>query len=116
LAKEVFTIEIVADLGRRAAAVLKEGGYQNVSTRIGDGYQGWPEHAPFDRIIVTAAPDHVPQPLVAQLAPDGRMVIPVGPVGGLQELLVITKTDKGVVQKRTIPVMFVPLTRSPVRK
>jgi protein-L-isoaspartate(D-aspartate) O-methyltransferase len=111
LVKQVFTIEIVPELGRRAASVLKEAGCTNVSVRIGDGYQGWPEHAPFDRIIVTAAPDHIPQPLVDQLAKDGRMIIPVGPVGGLQELIVLTRTDKGVVQQKTIPVRFVPLTR-----
>ncbi len=111
LTRQVFSIEIVPELGRRAATVLKDGGYRNVDVRIGDGYGGWPEHAPFDRIMVTAAPDHVPQPLVAQLAVGGRMVIPVGPAGGFQELLVVEKTASGVVQKRTIPVIFVPLTR-----
>ncbi len=111
LAREVFSIEIVPELGTRAAAVLKSGGYKNVTVKIGDGYGGWPEHAPFDRIIVTAAPDHVPQPLVDQLAVGGRMVIPVGPAGGFQELLVLDKGAAGVVRKRTIPVIFVPLTR-----
>lgn len=111
LAKQVFSIEIIPELGRRATGSLKEHGYTNVEVRIGDGYAGWPEHAPYDRIIVTAAPDHVPQPLVQQLAAGGRMVIPVGPAGGFQELLVIEKTPAGVVQKRTIPVIFVPLTR-----
>jgi protein-L-isoaspartate(D-aspartate) O-methyltransferase len=116
LVKQVFTIEIVPELGRRAAAVLKEARYRNVTVKVGDGYQGWPEQAPFDRIIVTAAPDHVPQPLIDQLAMNGRMIIPVGPVGGVQELIVVTKTDKGVVQRKTIPVLFVPLIRGQIRE
>ena len=111
LASHVWTIEIVPDLGTRAAALLKELGFANVTVRVGDGYAGWPEHAPFDRIIVTAAPDHVPQPLVQQLAIGGRMIIPVGPAGGLQELVVIEKTAAGLVEKKTIPVVFVPLIR-----
>src|SRR5215470_10857290 len=78
LAREVYTIEIVAELGEMARANLERLGYRNVSTKIGDGYQGWAEHAPFDAIIVTAAPNHVPPPLIAHLAPGGRMVIPVG--------------------------------------
>jgi protein-L-isoaspartate(D-aspartate) O-methyltransferase len=109
---KVYTIEIVAPLGERARDVLQELGYRNVEVRIGDGYKGWPEAAPFDAIIVTAAPDHMPQPLVDQLAPEGRMVIPVGSRYGTQELLVITKDAGGrAVTKRTIPVRFVPLTR-----
>ncbi|MCC6197665.1 MAG: protein-L-isoaspartate(D-aspartate) O-methyltransferase [Burkholderiales bacterium] len=109
---KVYTIEIVAPLGQQARALLAELGYANVEVRIGDGYQGWPEAAPFDGIVVTAAPDHVPQPLVDQLAPNGRMVIPVGSVHGLQDLLVISKgADGRAVTKRTIPVRFVPLTR-----
>jgi protein-L-isoaspartate(D-aspartate) O-methyltransferase len=111
LARSVSSIEIVPELGTHAAAVLKGAGYSNVIVRIGDGYAGWPERAPFDRIIVTAAPDHVPEPLVRQLAIGGRMVIPVGPAGGIQELLIIEKTGTGVLEKRTIPVVFVPLTR-----
>lgn len=106
---QVFTIEIVEELGKTAAALLKDLGYANIRTRIGDGYGGWPEAAPFDRIMVTAAPDHVPQPLVDQLAVGGRMIIPVG--RDYQELIVVTKTPQGVVQQRTIPVRFVPLTR-----
>jgi protein-L-isoaspartate(D-aspartate) O-methyltransferase len=105
----VFTIEIVEDLGRMAAALLEELGYTNVRSRIGDGYGGWPDEAPFDRIMVTAAPDHVPQPLIDQLAVGGRMIIPVG--RDYQELIVLSKTAQGVVQQRTIPVRFVPLTR-----
>jgi len=109
---KVYTIEIVAPLGERAREVLNELGYKNVSVRIGDGYKGWAEAAPFDAIIVTAAPDHIPQPLVEQLAPKGRMVIPVGSRQGIQDLLVITKDAEGrAVTKRTIAVRFVPLTR-----
>ena len=92
---KVYTIEIVAPLGEQARALLAELGYRNVEVRIGDGYKGWPEAAPFDAIIVTAAPDHVPQPLVDQLAPGGRMVIPVGRQHGIQDLLVITKAADG---------------------
>jgi len=109
LVREVYTIEIVPELARRASATLKELGYSRVQVREGDGYAGWPAHAPFDRIMVTAAPDEVPQPLVDQLAPGGRMVIPVG--RGEQWLTVVEKTPMGVVERRTIPVRFVPLTR-----
>ena len=109
----VFTIEIVEPLGLRAAAALDAAGYGNVTTRIGDGYVGWPEEAPFDAIVVTAAPDHVPEPLVEQLATGGRLVLPVGPVGGRQELQVLEKQADGEVErKRVIPVRFVPLTRN----
>jgi protein-L-isoaspartate(D-aspartate) O-methyltransferase len=109
---KVYTIEIVAPLGERAREVLNGLGYKNVEVRIGDGYKGWPEAAPFDAIIVTAAPDHIPQPLIEQLAPRGRMVIPVGSRHGTQDLLVITKDADGrAVTKRTIEVRFVPLTR-----
>lgn len=109
---KVYTIEIVAPLGESARDRLKELGYRNVEVRIGDGYKGWPEAAPFDAIMVTAAPDHIPQPLIEQLAPSGRMVIPVGSRYGVQELLVITKDlDGRAVTKRTIAVRFVPLTR-----
>lgn len=108
----VYTIEIVAPLGEQARALLAELGYRNVDVRIGDGYAGWPDAAPFDAVVVTAAPDHVPQPLVDQLKPEGRMVIPVGREGGIQQLLVITKDRDGrAATRRTIPVRFVPLTR-----
>ena len=109
LSAHVYTIEIVEPLGRRAESLLRELGYDRVRVRIGDGYAGWPEEAPFDRIMVTAAPDHVPQPLLDQLAEGGRMIIPVG--REYQELIVITRTAGGIVQQRTIPVRFVPLTR-----
>jgi protein-L-isoaspartate(D-aspartate) O-methyltransferase len=108
----VYTIEIVRPLGERAAAVLKELQYTNVETRIGDGYAGWPSAAPFDAIVVTAAPDHVPQPLVDQLKPGGRLVIPVGAQIGGQDLQVIEKSADGrTVRRSTLPVRFVPLTR-----
>jgi protein-L-isoaspartate(D-aspartate) O-methyltransferase len=109
---KVYTIEIVAPLGEKARALLAELGYRNVEVRIGDGYKGWPEAAPFDAIVVTAAPDHVPQPLVDQLAPGGRMVIPVGRRNSVQDLLVITKAADGrTVTRKALQVHFVPLTR-----
>jgi protein-L-isoaspartate(D-aspartate) O-methyltransferase len=113
LVAQVLSIEIVEALARRAGEQLAALGYRNVTVRAGDGYAGWPEQAPFDRIIVTAGADHVPQPLVDQLRPGGRMVIPVGKGGNLQ-LTVIDKNKKGRIGKRRIlPVSFVPLTRKP---
>jgi len=107
-AAEVYTIEIVEPLGRRAASVLEELGYDNVHVRIGDGYRGWPEAAPFDAIIVTAAPEHVPQPLVDQLAEGGRMIVPVG---GWDQVLVLLERKGGEVTRRSVlPVRFVPMT------
>ena len=107
LAADVYTIEIVPALSEIARANLERLGYTNVRTRIGDGYQGWPEHAPFDAIIVTAAADHIPPPLIAQLRTEGRMVIPVG-----QMLMVLEKhADESITTKTVIPVRFVPLTR-----
>jgi protein-L-isoaspartate(D-aspartate) O-methyltransferase len=111
VAREVYTIEIVPELAERSSKVLKELGYANVHVRAGDGYAGWPEHAPFDAVIVTAAPDHVPQPLVDQLKIDGRLVIPVG--RGEQDLLVYTRTKDGLREEDRLPVRFVPLTRKP---
>jgi protein-L-isoaspartate(D-aspartate) O-methyltransferase len=108
IAGEVYTIEIVEPLCKEAAATLARLGYANVHVRCGDGYRGWPEAAPFDAIIVTAAPDHVPQPLVDQLKPLGRMCIPVGDM--YQELMLITKTEHGVTQQEMLPVRFVPMT------
>jgi protein-L-isoaspartate(D-aspartate) O-methyltransferase len=108
----VYSIEIVPSLGARAGALLAELGYRNIELRIGDGYAGWPDAAPFDAIVVTAAPDTVPQPLLDQLKPGGRMVIPVGARGATQELLVITKAADGkALSRRVLPVRFVPLTR-----
>ena len=109
LASEVYSIEILPELARAAGDKLKELGYDNVVVREGDGYHGWIEHAPFDGIIVTAAPERIPQPLVEQLSPGGRMVIPVG--GFFQELKVFTKDRDGrVTEKDIIPVRFVPMT------
>jgi protein-L-isoaspartate(D-aspartate) O-methyltransferase len=110
LAGEVYTIEIVPGLGKMDRANLERLGYNNVSTKIGDGYQGWAEHAPFDAIIVTAAPDHPPPPLIGQLRPGGRMVIPVG--GFDQKLSVLAKHADGTATTTIIaPVRFVPLIR-----
>lgn len=110
LAKDVYTIEIVESLGKSAAKTLQRFGYANVHPKIGDGYKGWPEHAPFDSIIVTAAPDHIPPALIEQLKPGGRLVIPVGKFA--QQLMVITKNADGSTKRQTIaPVQFVPLTR-----
>lgn len=109
LAERVYTIEIVPELARLAETRLKELGYANVTVREGDGYRGWPEHAPFDGIIVTAAPERIPQPLLDQLAPGGIMVIPVG--GFFQELKVFRKSADGrVTEKDILPVRFVPMT------
>ena len=113
LAREVWTIEIVPELAAAATALLRELGLGNVHLRLGDGRSGWPDHAPFDRIMVTAAPDEIPAALIEQLAVGGRLVIPVGSQGGPQWMMVVDKTGSGVVQKRTIPVQFVPLTRDP---
>ena len=112
LVAKVTTIEIVAPLGKRATQLLGELGYRNVDVRIGDGYGGWPAAAPFDAIIVTAAPSAIPQPLIDQLKPGGRMVIPVGGSSDVQQLLVVQKhTDGRTTTKRTLAVRFVPLTR-----
>lgn len=109
LVKEVYSIEILCPLADSARERLRGMGYKNVEVRCGDGYRGWPEKAPFDVILVAAAPDHVPEPLVNQLAPGGRLVIPVG--RGDQELVVIEKDAKGKVRKRdALPVRFVPMT------
>jgi protein-L-isoaspartate(D-aspartate) O-methyltransferase len=108
IAREVYTIEIIESLTRTAEARLKKMGYKNITVKHGDGYQGWKEHAPFDGVIVTAAPDHIPQPLVDQLKVGGRMVIPVG--SRFQELKLLTKTEEGVKEKSVIPVSFVPMT------
>jgi protein-L-isoaspartate(D-aspartate) O-methyltransferase len=112
LARRVFTIEIVEMLGRRAASTLERLGYDNVTARVGDGYAGWPDEAPFDAIIVTAAPEEIPAPLVDQLAVGGRLVIPVGAQDEVQVLQVLTKHNDGtVVVSNVIAVRFVPLTR-----
>jgi protein-L-isoaspartate(D-aspartate) O-methyltransferase len=109
---EVYTIEIIPELATRAAGVLDELGY-DVTVRTADGYFGWEEHAPFDAIIVTAAPDHVPHPLIQQLRPGGRMVIPVGPIGAVQTLWRFTVDESGEVGAENLgAVRFVPFTRA----
>lgn len=108
LVREVYTIEIVPSLARQAEERLKRMGYGNVSVRLGDGYRGWEEHAPFDAVIVTAAPDHIPPKLVEQLREGGRMVIPVGTVN--QHLTLLVKEKDGVREEQVIPVRFVPMT------
>lgn len=109
---EVYTVEIIPQLAEQAARRLQELGYDRVHVRQGDGYFGWPEHAPYDAIIVTAAPDHLPQPLVQQLAPGGRLVIPIGPQGSYQTLWLFEKGADGQLQATNLgPVLFVPLVR-----
>jgi protein-L-isoaspartate(D-aspartate) O-methyltransferase len=111
LAAEVFTIEIIEPLGNVAKERLKQLNYKNVHVRIGDGYYGWEEHGPFDGIVVTAAASHIPPPLIQQLKPGGRMVIPVGSRFMVQQLVVVEKDAKGKLTTRQIlPVRFVPLT------
>jgi protein-L-isoaspartate(D-aspartate) O-methyltransferase len=109
LGADVYSVEILAPLGRRAKSTLAELGYRNVHVRIGDGYKGWRDAAPFDGIIVTAAPKRIPEPLIAQLKTGAKMVIPVGDT--LQDLLVLTKrADGGVDTNKVMPVLFVPMT------
>jgi protein-L-isoaspartate(D-aspartate) O-methyltransferase len=108
--REVFSIEIIPELARESAQRLEELGYRNVSVRQGDGYAGWPEKAPFDIIIVTAAAARVPEPLTEQLAEGGRMVIPVGRAGTIQTLMLLEKKDGKVREHVRIPVRFVPMT------
>jgi protein-L-isoaspartate(D-aspartate) O-methyltransferase len=107
IAGEVWSIELEEALALRARADLARQGYANVHVRAGDGYRGWPEHAPFDAIIVTAAPDHVPPALLEQLAPGGRMVLPVG--GLWQELRLLRKGEDGITEETLMPVRFVPM-------
>jgi len=114
IVREVYSVEIIEPLATAAAERLKRLGYDQVRVKLGDGYLGWPEHAPFDAIIVTAGAAHVPPPLVEQLKPGGRMAIPIGEVPGEQSLLLVEKSVDGKVAERTIaPVAFVPLTRAP---
>jgi protein-L-isoaspartate(D-aspartate) O-methyltransferase len=107
-AREVYTVEIIPELTASARGILDSLGYRNIHFRTGDGFEGWEEHAPFDAIVVTAAPEDVPPPLVQQLKPGGRMIIPVGVFN--QELVVIEKTASGVSRRNSIPVRFVPMT------
>ena len=113
LVKEVYTVEIVKALGRQAAVRLKRLKYGNVHVKVADGYYGWKEHAPFDRIIVTCAATIVPPPLLKQLRPGGKICIPVGGQYAVQHLTMIDKSDKGTItMRKMLPVRFVPLTRS----
>ena len=117
VAGEVYTIEILRPLAERARHTLADLGYRNVHTRVGDGFQGWPEAAPFDGIIVTAAPPAVPEPLLRQLKVGGRLVIPVGGRDSLQNLLVLTKRpDGGFDRASVLPVRFVPMTGEAQRR
>jgi protein-L-isoaspartate(D-aspartate) O-methyltransferase len=107
---EVYTVEIIEELATQAAQRLEEAGYGNVHVLHADGYFGWEEHAPYDAIIVTAAPDHIPQPLVQQLRDGAKLVIPVGPPGGYQSLWEVTKAGDEIQKRNVTGVLFVPLT------
>jgi protein-L-isoaspartate(D-aspartate) O-methyltransferase len=111
LVRQVYSIEIVEPLGKSAAERLSAMGYGNVAVRIGDGYRGWPEHAPFDGIVVTAAAPFIPEPLIAQLKPNGKMAIPIESPRGGQELVLVEKKADGTISQRVVlPVRFVPMT------
>lgn len=114
LARHVYSIEIVPELAKSATERLASMGYRNITVRQGDGYQGWPEQAPFERILVTAAPPEIPQALLDQLSAGGRIVAPVGASPWTQELVVIEKSASGEIHQRSVvPVMFVPMVREP---
>ncbi|MFP4382503.1 MAG: protein-L-isoaspartate(D-aspartate) O-methyltransferase [Spirochaetia bacterium] len=107
----VYTVEIIKPLAQKAAGLLENLGYEETAVKSGDGYYGWPEYAPYDRIIVTAASGHIPPPLIEQLAPGGRMMIPVGGVYDMQTLILVRKLPDGSIEtEQTIPVRFVPMT------
>jgi protein-L-isoaspartate(D-aspartate) O-methyltransferase len=110
IAREVYSIEVVPEHAARAERLLGELGYSNIHVRLGDGYGGWPEAAPFDGILVTAAPDHIPQPLIDQLKIGARMIVPIGVA--YQDLLVLTRTPDGIREDDRLAVRFVPLVRS----
>ncbi|MBW2615031.1 MAG: protein-L-isoaspartate(D-aspartate) O-methyltransferase, partial [Deltaproteobacteria bacterium] len=111
LVKEVYTIEIVANLGKRARQILDKLGYKNIQVKIGDGYKGWPEKAPFDAVIVTCAPEKVPQTLIRQLKEGGRMIIPVGRTGGVQKLVRAVKQGGRLKTENVMYVRFVPMVK-----
>jgi protein-L-isoaspartate(D-aspartate) O-methyltransferase len=111
LTPHVYTIEIIKQLADQAIKRFEILGYNTITTKVGDGYKGWPEHAPFDAIILTAAPEEIPQPLINQLAPEGILVAPVGNVNDNQVLTKITKTKDGNIKReQKMPVRFVPMT------
>ena len=117
LCKQVYTIECIAALSKKAAARLKELKYSNIETTIGNGYKGWPEHAPYDGIIVTAAASHIPEALIKQLKPGGNLVIPVGEAYMSQELMLVKKDEQGEIDiKSVLGVVFVPLVDEPIQK
>lgn len=109
IAKEVYSIEIIPQLAEKARRTLSQLGYENIKVKTGDGYQGWSENSPYDAIIVTAAPEQIPQTLIDQLATGAKMVIPVGT--WYQDIVILTKTQDGIVEERTLPVRFVPMRR-----
>ena len=109
IAQRVYSLEIIPQLAEQARRTLNKLGYKNIKIQTGDGYQGWAENAPYDAIIVTAAPEQIPQPLIDQLAINGKMVIPVGTE--VQDIIILTKTELGIVEEKTLPVRFVPMRR-----
>jgi protein-L-isoaspartate(D-aspartate) O-methyltransferase len=114
---DVYSVEIVPELAARAQETLRRLGYEHASVRAGDGYLGWPEAAPFDGILLTAAAEHAPRPLIQQLAPKGRLVMPIGKAGWVQKLVVMEKTEAGTLNRRDVlPVRFVPVTGPSVRE
>ena len=108
---EVYTIELLEELSLRAEKILSELNFNNIKTKCGNGYLGWPDAAPFDAIIVTAAPENIPEKLIEQLKEGGKMVVPVGPVHSVQSLKLITKEGKRIIEKDLLPVMFVPMVK-----
>jgi protein-L-isoaspartate(D-aspartate) O-methyltransferase len=112
LVRHVYTIELEETLARSAVAAWRESQVENITVRTGDGFGGWPEHAPFDIVVVTAAPEHVPQPLIDQLQPGGRLIVPVGPRFTVQQLQLLEKDAASAITTKDVsPVMFVPLRR-----
>ncbi len=109
IAQCVYSLEIIPQLAEQARRTLTQLGYKNIKVKTGDGYHGWAENAPYDAIIVTAAPEQIPQPLIDQLAINGKMVIPVGTE--VQDIIILTKTQLGIVEEKTLPVRFVPMRR-----
>ena len=112
LAQQVYTIEIIPELAQKARKAIRKLDYHNIHIKIGDGYEGWPEHSPYQSIVVAAAPEKIPVALVDQLAINGKMVIPVGK--HYQDIIIITKTNDGITEQKTIPVRFVPMITNPI--